>query len=305
MKRKVSFIFIIVLTLIPYLTSFANWFFTPADVNALHSKPANYTINYGSDPKQIAQLRLPETPGPHPVAMIIHGGCWTHAFADLNNTAALADALRDLGFATWNIEYRGLDDKGGAFPGTFEDVANAADYLRTIATKYSLDLNKIIVIGHSAGGHLALWLAGRHNLPTNSPLYKANPISFRGIISLGGVPDLQSFRKHSQDICGTDIVSALLGPKEDEITKRLPQTSPAAMLPLQMEQILIYGTDDKVTPDDLSSYIKASKRAGDRIKLIKIPFAAHFEYLVPNSVTWPILVYEARSLISDPSQAVG
>lgn len=115
--------------------------------------------------------------GPFLVAIIVHGGCWVAKFANNKYTSPMADALRDYGIATWNIEYRRADSKGGGWPGTFKDVANATDYLPKIAKKYSLNLNRVIVIGHSAGGHLALWLAGRHNLKPSSTLYVKNPLS--------------------------------------------------------------------------------------------------------------------------------
>lgn len=150
-------------------------YLNPSDVNALPSKPPDARIFYGRDPLQFGDLRLPKGSGPHPVAIVIHGGCWLSAMADLRNTAALADALRDNGVATWNIEYRREDSPGGGWPGTFQDVAHAADFLRQIALKYSLDLGRVVALGHSSGGHLALWLAARHRLPGDSECMQRSP----------------------------------------------------------------------------------------------------------------------------------
>ncbi len=109
----------------------------------------------------------------------MHGGCWVHGYAAAQNSAALADALRDAGLATWNVEYRRRDNPGGGWPGTFLDVAHAADSLRALASRYPLDLTRVVATGHSAGGQLALWLAARPKIPVGSPLHTANPLPHR------------------------------------------------------------------------------------------------------------------------------
>ena len=111
-------------------------FLRPRDVDALPSRAADARIAYGTDSLQFGDLRVPAGRGPFPVAVVIHGGCWQHNFASLQNTAALSDALRDAGVATWNVEYRRSDNPGGGWPGTFLDVAVATDSLRSIATRY-------------------------------------------------------------------------------------------------------------------------------------------------------------------------
>lgn len=273
------------------------WYFSSADVNALHSTDADFRIFYGTGPQQFADLRLPKNQQLHPVAIIIHGGCWMSKFADLKNTAALADALREIGFATWNLEYRREDNEGGGWPGTFEDIANGVDFLRTISSQYALDLDNVLVIGHSAGGHLALWLAGRSHLLPDSSLYKTAPLPLRGVIALGGVPDLKAFRKQGEQICGADVIGKLLGKNEQEIANHYEDASPIHLLPLGMKQILIYGTDDNAIPDKLNSYIRVAKKSGDPVKLIYVKHAGHHEYNVPNSVTWPIIKSAVELLI--------
>lgn len=281
------------------VTAQSAWYFSPSDVNILHSTAADYRIAYGKGVLQFADLRLPKTTGVHPVAIIVHGGCWVSMFADLQNTTALADALRKAGFATWNIEYRREDNEGGGWPGTFIDVANATDYLRTISKEYSLDLNNVIVIGHSAGGHLALWLAGRSRLPKTSPLYIENPLPLRGVISLGGVPDLETFRKPGEDACGTDVVGKLLGANEEQISQHYKDASPIELLPIKVPQILIYGADDEVVPQKLSdAYVKKAKTMNDKVQVISVNHAAHHEYNVPNSVTWPAIISAALALVN-------
>ncbi|OGT46421.1 MAG: hypothetical protein A3E83_06300 [Gammaproteobacteria bacterium RIFCSPHIGHO2_12_FULL_41_20] len=275
------------------------WFFTSQDVNALHSKPADQRVFYGYDPLQFGDLRLPRSgSGPYPVAIIIHGGCWLAKYANLQNTAALADAFRDNGIATWNIEYRSVDNNGGGWPGTFLDVAHAADFLNNLAHKYPLDLKHVIVIGHSAGGHLALWLAGRHHLPPNSELYVKNPIKLQGAIVLGGVPDLLMFQKQGEIMCGTDVISRLLGNIPEQRLIHYRQASPNELLPLGVPQVLLYGENDLVTPSSFSyAYSQQAIKKGDVIKLAEIPYAGHHEYNVPNSVAWPTLQSAALLLL--------
>jgi acetyl esterase/lipase len=276
----------------------APWHFTPQDVNALHSKAADHKFFYGKDPLQFAELRLPEGQGPFPVAIVIHGGCWMSKFASAQNTAALSDALRNMGIATWNIEYRRADNPGGGWPGTFLDVADAADYLREIANQYSLDLNNVIAIGHSAGGHLALWLAMRSRLPEDSDLYMEHPLDLRGVISMGGVPDLKAFREQGKTTCDADVVGNLLGNAPDKIEERYLQASPYEMLPSGVPQILIYGAEEQSVPVAFGkSYLSKAKKKGDSVRLVVVENAAHHEYNVPNSITWNAVYSAVKKLL--------
>lgn len=273
-------------------------YLNPSDVNMIPSKPTDARIAYGRDPLQFGDLRLPKGPGPHPVAIVIHGGCWMSAFADVRNTAALADALRDNGVATWNIEYRREDDPGGGWPGTFQDVAHAADFLRQIAPKYSLDLGRVVTIGHSAGGHLALWLAARHRLPRNSELYATQPLALRGVISLGGPGDLKMFSSHGTKVCGVDAVGKLLGGSPEQMPIRYKQASPVELLPLGVPQILITGADDQAVPVEYArAYADAARKYGDPVKLVVVKHAGHHEYNAPHAVTWPAVKSSVLSLL--------
>jgi acetyl esterase/lipase len=112
-------------------------------------------IAYGSDPLQVGDLRLPAGVGPYPVAVVIHGGCWSNFFG-LDLMDDMSDALTAAGVATWNIEYRRIGDPGGGFPNTLIDVGMAVDKVRDLAPMYHLDLSRVITVGHSAGGHLGL-----------------------------------------------------------------------------------------------------------------------------------------------------
>ena len=128
------------------------------EVEALPPDVADYNISYGSDDLQFGELRLPETPGPYPVIVFIHGGCWLNQFS-LDHVSAVSRALANQGLAVWTPEYRRVGDAGGGWPGTFEDIARSVAALQGMALRHALDLSRLIVMGHSAGGHLALWLA--------------------------------------------------------------------------------------------------------------------------------------------------
>lgn len=270
----------------------------PRDIDRLPAAPADRRISYGSDPIQFADLRLPKGKGPFPVAVVIHGGCWISTFADLQNTAALSDALRKAGLATWNIEYRRVDQMGGGWPGTFLDVAAAVDHLKTIAKKYDLDLNQVVVVGHSAGGHLALWAAARHRLAKASSLFLEKPLRIRGAVSLGGPGNLQSFLPAQKQVCGDVPITKLIGGLPSEVPQRYHDGSPAELLPLGVKQILITGAKDLAVPPSYGKeYEEQAIRSGDKVEMIIIDNAGHFEVIAPNSAAWPIVERAVLSLV--------
>lgn len=255
----------------------------PADVDKLPSKPPDTRISYGQDPLQFGELRMPGGSGPFPLAVVIHGGCWVSKFATLQNTAALADALRDAGIATWNIEYRRLDNPGGGWPGTFNDVADAVDRVRVIAREHPIDLSRVVTIGHSAGAHLALWAAARHRLPKDSEVYRQNPLPLRAAVALGGPGDLRDFYGQAQGICGTNVIEKLMGGSPETVPTRYTHGSPAELLPLGVRQVLIVGTDDRVMPPESRDAYKASaSKAGDRVEVMEVP-GGHFEIIAPTT----------------------
>jgi acetyl esterase/lipase len=261
----------------------------PRDVDGLPSRPADARVNYATtDALQFGELRLPKGRGPFPVAIVIHGGCWVSKFATLQNTAAFADALRDAGVATWNVEYRRLDNPGGGWPGTFADVAAAADYVATLAKPHDLDLSRVVVVGHSAGAHLALWVAARSRLPSNSPLYQKSPLRVRAAVALGGPGDLRDFTTYARNICGAPVIEQLLGGTPQAVPDRYAQASPAELLPFGTRQVLIVGAEDGVMPlRARDAYIAAATKAGDRAESVVVPGAGHFETIAPTSAAWP------------------
>src|ERR1043166_1780513 len=156
------------------------------DILKLPSASPAAKISYGNSPQQFAELRLPEGNGPFPVIVVAHGGFWIQ-YAAADYTAHLATALTKEGWATWNLEYRRGHEPGGGWPGTFQDVGRGVDALRDAAGKYPLDLTRVITLGHSAGGQLALWIAARNRIPSLSEVHTENPLPIKGAVSLGGI----------------------------------------------------------------------------------------------------------------------
>jgi acetyl esterase/lipase len=253
-------------------------------------------LAYGPGAFQFGDLHLPAGPGPHPTVVLIHGGYWRARYG-LKLMTRLARDLAARGYAAWNIEYRRVGNPGGGWPGTFLDVARAADYLREIAPTYVLDLKRVVPIGHSAGGHLALWLAGRPRIPAGDPLAGSSikesnagngPLVPAGAISLAGVVDLaMAWQRH----LSMDAVVALLGGTPDQVPERYAATSPAALLPLGVPQVLFHGTADRDVPIEVSqAYARAALTANDPVTYIELPGVNHFEVINPGSAAWERIV---------------
>jgi len=288
MNSKTMSILLLVLTLSCSAYSVAKaQLLRPQDVLKLPSSPADHKIQYGDEPLQFGELRLPKTGGPHPVAVVIHGGCWITKFADLQIMAAMSEALTRAGVATWNVEYRRVDSPGGGWPGSFLDIANAVDHLRKLAKPYHLDLKRVVVIGHSAGGHLALWAAARHRLPKTSPLFKPDPLRALAVINLAGPGDLKRMLPTQQRVCGDVPITKLVGGSPDEVSERYRDASPAEMLPLGVEQILITGAKDGAVPPALGKeYEEEARRKGDKVRMTVVEEAGHFEVIAPGTSAW-------------------
>jgi acetyl esterase/lipase len=261
------------------------------DLLKLPAPPADHRIAYGTDPNQFGYLRLPKGRGPHPVAIVIHGGCWLARF-DLEHTGSMCAALTAAGLATWSIEYRRVGNAGGGWPGTFQDIAAGVDHLRALAGRYRLDLKRVVAVGHSAGGHLALWAAARHRLPPSSTLYRPKPLPLRGVVSLAGVGDLRSFAARTPAACG-DAIPQLVGTPEN-----YPQASPIELLRLGVPQRLINGALDRIVPVETGQqYEAAARKAGGDVRLTVLESAGHFEVVAPQSAAWPVVEQAVLSLL--------
>lgn len=241
------------------------------------------SIVLGDGRSDIVDLWLPEGAGPHPVVLMIHGGCWQKAIADRTLMNYAADALRQKGFAVWNIEYRGVDENGGGYPGTFEDVAQAADALRDYAPEYQLNLDRVVVTGHSAGGHLGVWLAGRSRLPQTSPLRQDNPLAIAAVLNVGGLADLEASAPITLRSCLSSIMNDLTGYPDETRQDVFSDTSPVTMLPFGVRQISVNGARDGIAPPQLGkSYTARVKEAGDEGEFVLVE-GGHVELIAPGT----------------------
>jgi acetyl esterase/lipase len=282
---------------IPSIT--ASGLMTPAQFLAFPSKPADYRFSYGTDVNQIGELRVPSGVGPHPVVILIHGGCWRAEFSTLGVMGPMADALKARGIATWNIEYRRLPQVGSGWPGTYLDVGRGVDYLRSIAGENHLDLTRVVVVGHSAGGHLAMWVAARSRLPKISPVYLSDPLPIRGVIDLAGTADMEAFIPLEQHGCAGAVVEQMLGGTPGEVADHYAQASAIKMLPLGVPQILVWGQRDDIAPISLGeTYTQTAKHFGDPVRLVTLPTGGHFEIASPFSPTWPTVESQIISLLA-------
>jgi len=253
------------------------------------------TISYGEDALQQVDVWLPKGAAPFRTVLMVHGGCWTTGIArrDLMNWVA-AD-LRDAGYAVWNIEYRGIDRPGGGYPGTFADVAAATDALATHAARFHLDARHVVAIGHSAGGHLALWLAARRRLPAGSALHGADPLPIAHVISLGGLPDLEAAAADPDQGCGPQAIAGLVGAAGPARHDVYADTSVPRLLPLGVPQDLVNGAEDAIIPPRLGiGYAERARKAGDAVSLRFLPATGHVELVAPETAAWA----EAKRLLA-------
>ena len=224
--------------------------------------------------------------GPIPTVIVIHGGFWKAKYT-LDHIGHLCGALTSNGIATWNVEYRRIGDEGGGWPNTLLDVGGACDHLREIAGHYNLDLGRIVVTGHSAGGHLAAWVAGRHRIPKVDPLYMADPLPVAACVPLAGVVDLRLCWRMK---LSNGIVEDLMGGSPDDVPERYATASPGDLLPIGVKQALIHGTGDPDVPYAISDlYVERARALGDDAELVTLKGAGHFEVIDPMSKEWPVV----------------
>jgi acetyl esterase/lipase len=264
---------------------------TTDDYMAMPAAPPDARLPYGPAPEQFGDLYLPPGPGPHPAVVLLHGGCWRAQYG-LEPLGQLCLALRAEGMAVWSLEYRRLGG-GGGWPTTLLDVAAGADALR--AAGAPIDERRVIAAGHSAGGHLALWLAARRLLP-HGELWAADPLPVAGVLGLAALADLGAAAARS--LCGTAVVE-LLGGAPADAPGRYGAASPAALLPLGVPQRHLVGARDLIVPPDyLASYVGAARAAGDDARLEVLPEAGHFELIAPDTPAWPAVRAALRALLA-------
>ncbi len=260
----------------------------------LPKPPPDHRIPYGDDRNQFGDLRLPAGDGPFPVVIAIHGGCYQAKY-DLTLLSSFCADLTSAGVATWDLEYRRVGNKGGGWPGTFEDIARGSDYLRVVAQNYPIDLTRVVAVGHSAGGHFVAWLAARSRLPKDSVLYSEDPISLLGVVPLAGVMDSRADLKGG--VC-EKITPRILGGLPSEVPDHYDQASAIELLPIGIPIRSIIGDQDgTVLIDMVKRYDEKARAAGDDSKLSIVEGAGHFELTTPGSIAWELVKETVLSLL--------
>lgn len=237
------------------------------------------TISYGPDPSQFGVLSIPSSlAGLAPVVVLIHGGFWRATY-DLHLMDDLADDLAGRGFAAWNVEYRRVGQPGGGWPGTLADAAAAVDAPAELATAQSIDLRRVAVVGHSAGGHLALWSAGRELLPPGAPGHGPRVVPAM-VIGLGPVGDLRAAQRLR---LSDDATGELLGGPPTTFPDRYDVATPR--IPTTVTGIVVRGTDDDIVPADCTI-----PPAATHLEVIDVPGDDHFDLIDPTSASWASVV---------------
>ena len=227
--------------------------------------------------------------------LFIHGGCWLSQY-NITHVAPFEQALADSGYAVWSIEYRRVGNDGGGWPGTFSDIAKGADFLRELAPRYALDLNRVIASGHSAGGYFALWLAARTKVPQSSALHVASPIRIRGVLGLAPAPDLEGL--HSAGVCG-NVIDRLMGGSPANHPDRYAAVSTMQLSPIGVPQQLVIGALDRQWAPIGRSYVARAGVTGDtQVEVVDAPESGHFEMLAPDTTTWPLVIDALKRLMA-------
>lgn len=235
-------------------------------------KPApDATVTYGADALQVVDVWKPAGAGPHPAVIMIHGGCWQTAIAERDIMNWIADDLRKHGVGVWNIEYRGVD-RGGGYPGTYEDVAAAADLFAAKRGEYGFHADApVVVIGHSAGGHLALWLARRAGLAKGDALRGDRPLKVDLVISQGGLPDLRAQTTLPDHGCGNEAASKMAG-------SDFARTSPPEMPKGSARELQFNNERDSIAPPAFGAAYGA--------EMVVTKGEGHAELIAPETVSW-------------------
>lgn len=278
---------------------------TLADYLALKGPAPSARFSYGSAPSQFAELFRPAGGGPFPVVVLIHGGCWTVEFGGIDQMHNVAGALAGQGIAVWNVEYRRVDEEGGGYPGTYQDVNAALERLGAEAGNYQLDTSRIVAVGHSAGGQLAQWLAGRARIPASSPLFQPRPLPVREVISLGGLADLRHEQALIKSSCGRDIVQ-LAGKPSAARPDVFADTNAAELIPNGSRTVLITGELDTVSPPRAAyDYAQRARAAGDNAEVIILPGASHYDEIAASSPAWTLVLGAIRQALGLERLAAG
>lgn len=259
---------------------------------------SSFRIPYGNHPSQFGVLRIPKSCGRSQIVITIHGGFWQSKYGLEENDPIDKDLTRR-GYATWNIEYRRVGENGGGWTGTFSDVIDAINHLSELEECHQLDLSRMVVLGHSAGGQLALWLASLNNQIQNTNFGKALLVPIKNVISLAGVTDLRKMWEiHFERGMDRSPVASFIGGTPQEVPERYRLASPIELLPMNVNQILIHGELDRHVPVDLSvEYHRRAIEQDKKVRLLVLPDVEHFKLIDPASSAWKSVTDSIETLL--------
>jgi acetyl esterase/lipase len=214
---------------------------------------------------------VPRDSGPHPIAVLIHGGFWRATYGKIVMKPLAADLVRR-GYATWNIEYRRIGRRqGGGYPNTFDDVRAALDLLSELADE-RMDTGDVTLIGHSAGGHLTLWAATRDDIAL--PVHR--------VIAQAPVVDLVSVGQAAHP---------LLGGTPEDVPERYAECDPMQLPPPSAPALIVHGAADGTVPLERSrAYAEAMRAAGGDVELVEPEGGGHRSHIDPRSPAWTVAV---------------
>lgn len=272
----------------------------PRDVLTRQVPPPDLTLSYGPLPEHLIDVRLPvnATPaGPRPLVVVVHGGFWMAEF-DRAHAGPQSAGFAAAGYVVATVEYRRVG-QGGGWPATFDDVALLTDTVPGLvhdAVGDRVDIVRTVLVGHSAGGHLASWAASRHRLPPDAAWHRSSALPVSGVVSLAGVLDLVASERMG---LGSHAARKVLGGAPRRRPDRYALASPAALLPTGARTVIVHGSRDDVVPVEISqTYAEQASAAGDDVVLHELEGVGHFELIDPLSPAWPTVLAAAARLTS-------
>lgn len=272
----------------------------PRDVLTRSARPPDAVIAYGPGREQFAEVWWPVTiadgaPQRRALVLVVHGGFW-QAEWDRMHARPMASALADTGFVVGSVEYRRIGSAGGGWPGTFDDIAAAVDRLPEMIKALApagVHPRGVVVIGHSAGGHLVLWAVVRHRLPSDVAWHRAESTAVMGVVGLAPVAALS--RADREDV-GEGAVAQLVGGHADEVPDRYALADPTALAPSGVRTVVVHGDEDRQVPVAHSrAYVEMASALGDDVTLVELSGTEHFAVIDPLSTAWTAVLEAVRS----------
>jgi acetyl esterase/lipase len=248
---------------------------------------ADERIAYDDGQSQWIDVYKPQGRGPFPAVVLIHGGCWNHRISAeclSPNAAQLARA----GAAVFNVEYRRIGEPQGGYPGMYLDLSRAMEALGANADAFDIDPKRIVVVGHSAGAHLALWVGSRARIPTYSPLFVADALRVRSVVAIAGPGDLRRQTGHLGLTCaGMATGDQVTGLPSTQRPDPFIDVSPRELLPTGTRTVSITGVyDDNWPPYVSAAWCRAALAAGDQAPQKLLPDSGHFEVIDTRCKAW-------------------